>query len=107
MPERWLETCTIMIPKPKHWQLSISNLRPISLINTARKILTKILTNRLEAHVRSNNLLQRHNCSVLKGTSTRTPIGVIRHLLDQAKTCSEEVWIALQDMSKAYNSISW
>src|SRR5579883_1560600 len=107
-PKEWLKSRTIMIPKPKHWRLEISNLRPICLIDTMRKIFTKILTNRLEEYVRELDILKGNNCSILKRTSTRTPIATIRHILDQAKYHKgEEVWIALQNMTKAYNSISW
>src|SRR5579883_1222119 len=84
-PKEWLISRIIMIPKSKHWCLEISNLYSICLINTMRKVFTKILTNRLEEYTRELNILKGNNCSVLKGTSTRTPIATIRHILDQAK----------------------
>ncbi|GBB94240.1 hypothetical protein RclHR1_23190001, partial [Rhizophagus clarus] len=42
----------------------------------------------------------------LKGDSTTTPIRLINNIMKDAKDNHKELWIVLQDISKAFNSIS-
>ena len=95
-----------MIPKPKNWNKNIDITRPIVLIETARKLFTKILTNRLEIVCRQHNILRGNNCSVLKEMSTHIPINILTNILEDAKTAPDkEAWLVLQDMRKAYDSV--
>ena len=82
MPKAWKKTNTILIPKPKNWHKNIDITRPIVLIETARKIFTKILTNRLERVCRQYDILKSNNCSVLKETSIYVPINILTNILD-------------------------
>ena len=108
MPSAWKKTNTILIPKPKNWNKNIDITRPIVLIETARKLFTKILTNRLEVTYRRYNILRGNNCSVLKGMSTHVPINILTNILEDTKTASDkEAWLVLQDMRKVYDSVGW
>ena len=108
MPSGWKKTNTILIPKPKNWNKNVDITRPIVLIETARKIFTKILTNRIEKACRTNNILRGNNCSVLRGTSTHVPINILTNIIEDAKTeHNKEAWLILQDMKKAYDSVRW
>src|SRR6266487_5788724 len=81
MPKVWKKTNTILISKPKNWHKNIDITRSIVLIETARKIFTKILTNRLECVCKQYNILKGNNCSILKGTSTHVPINILTNIL--------------------------
>src|SRR6185369_11658930 len=82
--------------------------RPIMLIETARKIFTKVMTNRMEKICRVHDILKGNNCSVLKGTSTHGPITILTQICEDAKSSmNNEAWIVLQDMKKAYDSVGW
>src|SRR6266496_3170862 len=106
MPSAWKKTNTILIPKPKNWNKNIDITRPIVLIETARKLFTKILTNRLEVAYRQHNILRGNNCSVLKGTSTHILINILTNIIEDAQTSqAQEAWLVLQDMHKAYDSV--
>src|SRR6185369_1949283 len=77
MPPAWKRANIILIPKPKNWNKNVDITRPITLIETARKIFTKIMTNRMEKICRTHNVLRGNNCSVLKDTSTHGPVTIL------------------------------
>src|SRR2546423_11369172 len=86
MPSAWKKANIILIPKPKNWNKNVDITRPITLIETARKIFTKVMTNRMEKICRTHNVLKGNNCSVLKGTSTHGPITTLTQLCEDAKS---------------------
>src|SRR6266487_6219492 len=101
MPKAWKKTNTILILKPKNWHQNINITRPIVLIETARKIFTKILTNKLEHICRQHDILKGNNYSILKKISTHILINILTNILDNAKTIHDKkAWLVLQDMRK-------
>src|SRR2546421_8829362 len=88
--------------------MDIDKTRSITLLETLRKIFTKILTNRIKEICRKLNVLKGNNCSVLKGTSTHCPINIIKNVLEDVNTSQDrELWLVLQDIKKAYDSVGW
>ncbi|KAG9297051.1 hypothetical protein G9A89_000430 [Geosiphon pyriformis] len=83
-----------MIPKSYEWEGMLTNTRSIALIETACKILSKILSDQISLACSTFDVLHGNNFSVLKGMSTQLPIFAI------------ELWLVLQDMRKAYDSRS-
>ena len=79
-PQEWKQALIILIPKRNDWGGDLTNMRPITLIETARKILTKILTNRISTTCSNYQILTGDNFSVLKDTSTSTPIQIVNFL---------------------------
>ena len=55
IPNEWKIAHIYPIPKPSEWNCDISQTRPITLLETARKGFVKILNNRL------SKLLEKHN----------------------------------------------
>src|SRR6266516_2826973 len=108
MPPAWKRANIILIPKLKNWNKNVDITRPITLIETARKIFTKVMTNRMEKICCAHNVLKGNNCSVLKDTSTHGPITILTQLCEDAKSSTNnEAWIILQDIKKAYDSVGW
>ena len=47
IPDGWKRATVYPIPKPKPWQYNLTNTRPITLLESARKIMVKIMHQRL------------------------------------------------------------
>ncbi|KAG9307264.1 hypothetical protein G9A89_017092 [Geosiphon pyriformis] len=83
------------------------NTYPIVLIKTACKILSKILSDRISLACSLYDVLRDDNFSVLKGTTTQSPIFVVGSIIENALEKNQELWLVLQDMWKTYNSVGW
>ena len=58
-PDQWRNAIVIPIPKPNKNKFNLANYRPISLINTMRKIMEKIVNKRLIWHLETTNFFHR------------------------------------------------
>jgi ribonuclease HI/endonuclease/exonuclease/phosphatase family metal-dependent hydrolase len=107
LPNQWNQAIVYPIPKPGDWELNLTKIRPITLLETPRKILMKILTNRLTSKLENNyNILKNHNYAGLPGRSTQEPIHTLNALIENARETNKELWILMQDMSKAYDLVN-
>lgn len=105
IPNEWKIAHIYPIPKPMEWECDITKTRPITLLETARKGLVKIITNRLSRILANHNILKGGNFAGLPGRSTEPPIKIINMLLEDAIENNKEIWILLQDLSKAYDRV--
>ncbi|KAG9295592.1 hypothetical protein G9A89_000957 [Geosiphon pyriformis] len=85
----------------------LMNTQSIALIKTACKILSKIFFDRISLVCSTYDILHGDNFSVLKSTTTQTPIFAINLVVEDALEKNRELWLVLQDMCKAYNSVGW
>ena len=68
---QWNKAIVYPIPKPGDWELNLMKIRPITLLEIPRKVLMKILTNRLSLKLTENyDILKDHNYAELPGKST-------------------------------------
>src|SRR6266498_3329760 len=84
----------------------MTNTRLIALLDTLRKVTTKLLTNRLSRLLKSTNVLKGLNFCGLKEEGTSDPLQIMNNLMEDAREHNKELWIATQDMRKAYDSVS-
>ncbi|KAG9305206.1 hypothetical protein G9A89_010714 [Geosiphon pyriformis] len=96
-----------MIPKPYDWDGILSNTHPIVLIETTRKILLKVLSDRISLACSRFDVLCGNNFSVFKGTSTQSPISAVGSIVEDVLEKGCKLWLVLQDMCKVYDSVSW
>ncbi|KAG9297497.1 hypothetical protein G9A89_020899 [Geosiphon pyriformis] len=78
---------------------ALTNTRPITLIKTAWKILSKIISDRIVSAC--------SNFDILRDTFTQTPIFTIGLVVEDALEKNRELWLVLQDMHKAYDFVGW
>ena len=105
-PQEWSIGKLFPIPKPNDWQKDINKTRPITLLETCRKIFTKIITRRLSKVMIDNPILNVNNWAALPGGRTHDPINILNNVMEEAREFKKELWLFFQDISKAYNSIS-
>ncbi|GBB95133.1 hypothetical protein RclHR1_24820004 [Rhizophagus clarus] len=106
IPRDWKKALLFPIPKPKEWGSDINNTRPIILLEMLRKCFVKILTTRLHAILSQQHFLQPNNRAGLLGESTYQPLQHLHHAIEMAKKYKKEIWIGVQDLSKAYDRIN-
>ncbi|KAG9299729.1 hypothetical protein G9A89_013089 [Geosiphon pyriformis] len=90
---------SVGVVPPYDWDGVLINTRPIALIETARKILSKVLSDCIS--------MACNNFSVLKGTSTQSPVFAVGLVIKDAIEKDRKLWLVLQDMRKAYDSVGW
>ena len=105
IPSQWKDATIYPIPKPQDWNCFLSNTRPITLLDTARKIMTKIMNKRLSAVLANNYILKGNNHAGLPGSSCDAPIAKLEAILQDAHTFNKPLFVFLQDISKAFDSI--
>ncbi|KAG9305787.1 hypothetical protein G9A89_001075 [Geosiphon pyriformis] len=103
----WREAWVLMISKSYEWEGVLTNTHPIALIETARKVLSKILSDRISLACNTFDVLHGNNFSVLKDTFTQLPIFAIGLVIENALEKNQELWLVLQDIRKAYDSVGW
>ncbi|GET52028.1 RNA-directed DNA polymerase from mobile element jockey-like [Rhizophagus irregularis DAOM 181602=DAOM 197198] len=108
IPADWREALVYPIPKPHEFDAQLKNTRPITLLETVRKCVVKVVTTRLSKILAGNQVLQGGNFAGLPGGSTDIPIKMIDAIIHQRrfdKSDDQELWIVSQDISKAFDSI--
>jgi hypothetical protein len=106
IPDAWREATVYLIPKPQDWELQLNNTRPITLLETPRKALVKIINNRISEIIMNHNILKGYNFAGLPGKSTHEPIHILNMLMEDARENNKEMWVLFQDMSKAYDLVN-
>ncbi|GBC50785.2 RNA-directed DNA polymerase from mobile element jockey-like [Rhizophagus irregularis DAOM 181602=DAOM 197198] len=108
IPADWREALVYPIPKPHEFDAQLKNTRPITLLETVRKCVVKVVTTRLSKILADNQVLQGGNFAGLPGGSTDIPIKMLDAIIHQRrfdKSDDQELWIVSQDISKAFDSI--
>ncbi|GET65130.1 hypothetical protein RIR_jg21278.t1 [Rhizophagus irregularis DAOM 181602=DAOM 197198] len=108
IPADWREALVYPIPKPHEFDAQLKNTRPITVLETVRKCVVKVVTTRLSKILADNHVLQDGNFAGLPGGSTDISIKMLDSIIHQRrfdKSDDQEVWIVSQDISKAFDSI--
>ncbi|GET62832.1 RNA-directed DNA polymerase from mobile element jockey-like [Rhizophagus irregularis DAOM 181602=DAOM 197198] len=108
IPADWREALVYPIPKPHEFDAQLKNTQPITLLETVRKCVVKVVTTRLSKILADNQVLQGGNFAGLPGGSTDIPIKMLDAIIHQRrfdKSDDQELWIVSQDISKAFDAI--
>ncbi len=103
--EEWKKVYIYPVPKPMDWESDITKTRLITLLDTLRKMIMKVITNRLFQIMVKHHILKGNNFAGLPGGSTKTLIKLMNLIIEDVKTYRKPFWILLQDLSKAYNRV--
>ncbi|GES90940.1 ribonuclease H-like domain-containing protein [Rhizophagus clarus] len=107
IPSAWKLAYIFPIPKPQDWNSQLSNTRPITLLETPRKLYVSILSKRLNYILANNpNVTTYNNRAGILGQSCLEPLLEIQHSIEIANKLNVPFWLALQDLSKAYDRMN-
>ena len=106
IPQAWRSAYVYPINKPKPWECRLTNTRPITLLDTTRKLAVRILNNRLSQILVTNNIKLNNQYAGLPNGSTFEPLRIINEILQDAKEYKKHLWILFQDLSKAYDRVN-
>ena len=95
----------INLPKIMEWAGQRSYLRPITLLETFRKIISKIMNDRITGTIDTNNILKGFNYGFRTGQSTTEALLMIRSIIDLAQIENKDLYIASLDIKKAYDTV--
>jgi Reverse transcriptase (RNA-dependent DNA polymerase) len=106
IPQAWREAHVYPIPKPKEWECNLNNTRPITLLETTRKAMVRVLNNRLAEIMVQHKILKGNQFAGLPNMSTFEPLRIINEIVQDAKEQNKEFWLLSQDLSKAYDRVN-
>ena len=98
----WKRSVFIPIPK-KGNDKECSNYRTIALISHARKVMLKILQNRLQQYM--NCELSDVQAGFRKGRGTRDPIAHIRWIMEKAREFQKNIYFCFIDYAEAFDFV--
>ena len=76
------------------------------LLETFRKLIVKIVQKRLSKVFIEKQILKCANFTGLPNESTMAPIHVLNNVIEDVIQKEKELWVAFQDMRKAFDSVS-
>ena len=91
IPDDWKLAYIYPISKPMDWQYDITKTRPLTLLDTMRKAIMKIITNRLSCIIAKHNVLRGNNFAGISRGSTEVPIKIMNMILEDAKENNKPV----------------
>ncbi|GBC40758.1 reverse transcriptase family protein [Rhizophagus irregularis DAOM 181602=DAOM 197198] len=106
IPLEWKYANVYPIPKPKPWGCQLVNTCPITLLETARKLMVSIMNARLSTILQKNKILKGLQFAGLPFSSTFEPLRIINEIIQDANENDKELWILSLDISKAYDRVN-
>ena len=106
-PMHFKDSISVIIPKPNKPNYTIPKAyRPIALLNTLGKLLTKILANRLQHDAAEFGLLHRDQFGGIKGHSTIDAGLVLMDFISEHRECGWHMSICAVDVAQFFPSLS-
>ncbi|WOG89358.1 hypothetical protein DCAR_0208596 [Daucus carota subsp. sativus] len=94
----------VLIPK-KQDPRCLQDYRPISLINSVFKILSKVLANRIKFKL--DDLISESQAAFVKGRNISDSIFMVNEIIHFLQLSKTEGLVIKLDFAKAYDSINW
>ncbi|KAG9307216.1 hypothetical protein G9A89_017044 [Geosiphon pyriformis] len=93
----WKRAWISIISKPYNWNRVLMNTQPIALIETARKIFSKIFSDRISSACSKFSVLCGDNFFVLKSTFIQSPVFAVGLVVKDALKKDHELWLLTSD----------
>jgi len=107
-PRIWKRAKIIPIVKPgRETSDDISKYHPISLINTAAKVLEKVLIHRIMHHTHSNNLMSKNQYGFTPQTSTVDAVMAMKDFVQDSLNDGQYIALISLDVKGAFDAAWW
>lgn len=107
-PRLWKRAKILPIVKPgKENSMEVSKFRPISLLNTEGKVLEKLLINRINHHVFSNNLLSNNQYGFTPQKGTVNALLAVKNFIEESISQRQYVIMVSLDVQGAFDAAWW
>ncbi|GAU44264.1 hypothetical protein TSUD_400110 [Trifolium subterraneum] len=97
-------TFIALIPKVESPQ-RVVDFRPIALVSSVYKILSKVLANRLRNVI--GNIVSKSKSAFIKGRQILDGVLIANEVVDDAKCNNKDLLLFKVDFEKAYESVDW
>ncbi|KAM4034650.1 uncharacterized protein ACNLHF_021315 [Anomaloglossus baeobatrachus] len=105
LPDSFYEATIVLLLKPDKDPLDCGSYRPVSLLNSDYKILTKILATRLNKVI--STIIHRDQSGFIPGRSTSDNLRRAQVILQAGAKLDEDWALVSLDAAKAFDSIEW
>jgi exonuclease III len=102
VPNEWLRGIIIKLPKKGNLN-KCENWRPITLLCTASKVMTKIIVERMKTDI--DKKLRENQAGYRPGRSGNDNICTLRIILEQAAEMRQNIYINFIDFYKAFDAV--
>jgi hypothetical protein len=104
IPEYWRWRYLVLLPKKP--EPTLNDLRPLTLVETIRKIWVAIFVTRIQTYVACAGVLSPNQHAYLWGKGTDTATIQLIHALETAKQGRTNLYMTTWDKTKAFDSVS-
>ena len=95
------------LPKTDQGLADLAKTRPIALMETALKVLERIIYSRVMKVVQTQAMLRKEQHGSLAGRSVKAPIRVLTEVIEDAIISGKELHVFSADISKAFDSLEY
>jgi ribonuclease HI len=106
IPEAWKQGVVIPVPKTDHFTGDLDQLRPITLLETTRKILSAILTRRLQRVIEQHPVLRGLNLGFRANRQAADLAFGIQGVWEASHTVDKPLDLLSLDVRRAYDSVA-
>lgn len=106
VPDEWRQVKVIAIQKPGKPASDHNSYRPIAMISCIRKLLEKMILNRLDKWVEDNSLLSDTQFGFRRGKGTNDCLALLSSEIQQAFAQKKQIASVFLDIKGAYDSVS-
>lgn len=104
-PAVWKLAKIIALPKPGKDPKLLNSYRPISLLSSLSKVVERVVLNRLNKFIRTNDILIPEQFGFRKGHSTIKQLARVKRFIINNFSCKKHTGMLLLDIEKAFDTV--
>ena len=107
-PTQWKQSIILPIVKPGKEDIpDVTKYRPISLLNVGGKLLERLMINRIQHHLFSNNMLNPNQFGFIPQKNTIDAALSVKEFITNSLTAKKSVVVTSLDVKGAFDAAWW